>query len=407
MSMFNDYFNFNYGADADVDKLWPDMAPAAVVLQLDFLFAILALLTLAHACALRGGLKGSTLVLFLAFHTACFEHASLFLGGTHCHATSAVLPMITPCSSVNSVLFYVPWIYTSLEAARRLLATGRIHLLAFPFVVGLLQFGFGVVYEMQGPTNNFWNWPNPDTAIANHGAIAESLKLLGPWENYPGLAALEDAKAQHAVATIDASGLFAVSSHAQMALEERLFGFPVLAPYFHFAYGFAWALPLTLALTLSYGTTTTIPSLTSIVVSGLHSTLLFIIPIELTRNITNAFGMPYRLGVPVSLGLSLLPIVLLKNRKRSETKTKTKKGSSSATAEDADDDTSTNTDPLLFSISFLMHAFMVSFPWRAPTPTPSGLVLLVTTISTLHLAAQFYCCFVVAMPSRQSQSTPW
>jgi len=405
MSMLDDYFTYD-AHDMDVDKMWPDMAPAAVVLQLDGLFGILALLTWAHACSLRGAWKGSALVLFLAFHTACFEHASLFLGGTHCHATSPVLPMITPCSSVNSVLFYVPWIYTSIEASRRLLAAGRIHLLAFPFVVGLLQFGFGVVYEMQGPINNFWNWPNTDTDTTGngngHGAIAESLKWLGPWENYPGLAALEDAKAQHAVATIDASGVFAVSSHAQVALEERLFGFPVLAPYFHFAYGFAWA--LTLTLTLSHATTTTIPSLTSIVVSGLHSTLLFIIPIELTRNLAAAFGMPYRVGVPVSLGLSLLPIVLLRSRNRSETKTKTKKDS--ATAEDADTSSSSSTDPLLFSISFLMHAFMVSFPSRAPTPTPSGLVLLVTTISTLHLAAQYYCCFVVAMPSRQSQSTP-
>ena len=398
-SMFYDYFNVT-----EVDKLWPGMAPAAVVLQLDVLFGILAILTWVHACSLRGAWKGSALVLFLAFHTAFFEHVSLFLGGTHCHATSPVLPMITPCSSVNSVLFYVPWIYTSIEASRRLLAANRIHLLAFPFVVGLLQFGFGVVYEMQGPINNFWNWPNTDTDTdtASQGVIAESLKWLGPWENYPGLAALEDAKAQHAVATIDASGVFSVSSHAQMALEERLFGFPVLAPYFHFAYGFAWALALTLMFTLSNATTTTIPSLASIVVSGLHSTLLFVVPIELTRNLTHAIRRPYRVGVPVSLGLSLLPIVLLRNRNPSETKTKN--GSSSATAEDANTSSSSSTDPLLFSISFLMHAFMVSFPWRALTPTPSGLVLLVTTISTLHLAAQFYCCFIVSIPSQQSQS---
>jgi len=410
MSTFYDYFNMT-----EVDKLWPGMAPAALVLQLDVLFGILTILTWAHACSLRGAWKGSALVLFFAFHTACFEHASLFLGGTHCHATSPLLPMVTPCSSVNSVLFYVPWIYTSLEASRRLLTANRIHLLAFPFVVGLLQFGFGVVYEMQGPINNFWNWPNTDTDTASHGVIAESLQWLGPWENYPGLAALEDAKAQHAVATIDASGVFSVSSHAQMALEERLFGFPVLAPYFHFAYGFAWALALTLTLMLSNATTTTIPSLTSIVVSGLHSTLLFIVPIELTRNLTYALRMPLRVGVPVSLGLSLLPIVLLRTKNPSETKTKTKtnKGSSSATgkggvpAEDAITSSSSSTgatDPLLFSISFLMHAFMVSFPLRALTPTPSGLVLLVTSISTLHLAAQFYCCFIVSIPSQQSQS---
>ena len=53
----------------------------------------------------------------------------------------------------------------------------------------------------------------------------------------------EHAKAQHEVATID-SGVFRVSQHAGSALTERIYMFPVLAPYFHFAFGFAWALGL-------------------------------------------------------------------------------------------------------------------------------------------------------------------
>ena len=100
--------------------LWPEMADGSTVAQLDVLFVLLASLTLIHAVYRRGALSGTAAVFFLLAHTAFFEHVSLFLGGTHCHATSPLLPMVTPCSSVNSLLFYAPWIYTSLEAARRL-----------------------------------------------------------------------------------------------------------------------------------------------------------------------------------------------------------------------------------------------------------------------------------------------
>ena len=136
--------------------VFPGMATGPMVQQLDGLFISLTLLTLMHAVSKRGLLSGALLVAYLCGHTAAFEHMSLFLGGTHCHATSAILPMVTPCSSINSVLFYVPWTYTSIEAARRL----NVHPLAFPFAVGLLKFGFGAVYEMQGPWNNYWKWPD-------------------------------------------------------------------------------------------------------------------------------------------------------------------------------------------------------------------------------------------------------
>merc|ERR1719162_232624 len=109
--------------------------------------------------------------------------------------------MGTPCSSINSVLFYVPWTYTSIEAARRL----NLHPIAFPFAVGLLQFGFGAVYEMQGPYNSFWKWPDAT------GAIAES-PLLVPYDGYPPLAFLAKAKKHGEVATIS-SGIFRASQH--------------------------------------------------------------------------------------------------------------------------------------------------------------------------------------------------
>ena len=342
--------------------LYPGMAVDSVVGQLDGLFIALTALSMVHAISKRGLFAGVAVVVYLTVHTAAFEHVSLFLGGTHCHATSANLPMVTPCSSVNSVLFYVPWTYTSIEAARRL----KLQRVAFPFAVGLLQFGFGAVYEMQGPWNKFWKWPD------EAGVIASS-PVLQPWDGYPPITALADAKAHGEVATI-ASGVFRVSHHAGGALAERLFMFPILAPYFHFAFGFGWASGLLLTGEVDAKAA---PSLPRLVLAGMLSVLLFLPPIWITRGVSEAVGLPLTLGVPISLALSFLPLVLLGRRGQ-------EKGGDSASA----------ADPLLFVISLGMHAFMVSFPWRSDKSTPAGLVALVTATAAMHLAAQCFCCFM-------------
>ena len=69
-------------------------------------------LTLLHAVSKRGLWAGSAVVALHFVHTALFEHTSLFLGGTHCHATSAILPMVQThvgpsCSVVAS---YTVWV---------------------------------------------------------------------------------------------------------------------------------------------------------------------------------------------------------------------------------------------------------------------------------------------------------
>jgi hypothetical protein len=98
--------------------LYPGMIGSSWVQQLDVLFVSLTFLTLLHAISKRGLVQGLAVVAYFCVHTAVFEHISLFLGGTHCHASSTILPMVTPCSSMNSVLFYVPWTYTSIEYVR-------------------------------------------------------------------------------------------------------------------------------------------------------------------------------------------------------------------------------------------------------------------------------------------------
>lgn len=75
------------------------------------------------------------------------------------------------------------------------------------------------------------------------GAIAESAVLV-PYEGYPPLPFLLDAKANGEVATISGGGTFKASEHAAGALEQRLFKFPLLAPYFHFVSSKASGIPL-------------------------------------------------------------------------------------------------------------------------------------------------------------------
>lgn len=348
--------------------MFSGMADGSLVLQLDVIFASLTCLTLLHAITKRGLFQGIAVVAYLFLHTAAFEHMSLFLGGTHCHASSPTLPMITPCSSINSVLFYVPWTYTSVGAARRM----DLRPTAFPFAVGLLQFGFGAVYEMQGPWHRLFNWPDAT------GAIAES-PALEAWEGYPPLAFLADAKEQNEVATIT-SGVFRVAHHANGALDERVYMFPLLAPYFHFAFGFGWAAGLALT-----GSVRTMPSLKRLVTAGLLSVALFLPPIWVTRGVSEAVGLPLALGVPISLALSFVMVLLIGRKQRA-----------AGLAEEA-------SDPLLFVISLAMHAFFVSFAWRATKDTPPGLFALVASTAAMHLVAQYKCCFATGEVSKKKK----
>ena len=342
-------------------EVFKGMADAAVVTQLDALYVALTGLTLLHAVLNRGIFSGAAVVAFLFAHTAAFEHVSLFLGGTHCHASSSVLPMVTPCSSINSVLFYVPWTYTSLEAARRL----NLRPAAFPFAVGLLQIGFGAVYEMQGPWNNFWRWPD------EMGIIAQS-PVLKSWDGYPSFGFLSQAKQHGEVATI-ASGVFRVSHHARAALAERLFEFPVFAPFFHFAFGFGWAVGILLTGSIRSEAP---PSLKRVAIAGLAVWVVFLLPIWFTWGLCLLTHASLSVGIPIILCLSFLIVLIIgKNQ---------------------------NTTPIpgfqpdltLFVISVVMQAFMLTFPLRAPKSTPLGLQTLVVATGTAHLIAQYVCCFV-------------
>jgi len=364
--------------------LWPEMADGSIITQLDILFTTLSILSLIHCISKRGFLSGTITILFLFLHTILFEHASLFLGGTHCHASSTILPMISPCSSINSVLFYIPWLYTSIEGAKKL----NLHIAAYPFAVGLLQLGFGACYECQGPMRAFWKWPD------ENGTIADSPEILSSWSGYPPLKFLKDAQVQNEVGTISEDGVFHVSQHADEALSERLWKFPLYAPYFHFAYGFAWAFGLSLS-----GEITSQVALTTKqwFVAGLGAFVLFLQPIWFTGFLSDKLNLSLVQGVPLSLGLSLLPILILpKQLPTPPISDGNKRGSSSSSS-------SQTSDLLLFGICFTMHAFFVSFPWRIKEHTPTNFHLFIACVSTVHLIAQYYCCFLAGKQQQQQQ----
>eukprot|EP00751_Fragilariopsis_kerguelensis_P032923 CAMPEP_0170968468 /NCGR_PEP_ID=MMETSP0735-20130129/43297_1 /TAXON_ID=186038 /ORGANISM="Fragilariopsis kerguelensis, Strain L26-C5" /LENGTH=388 /DNA_ID=CAMNT_0011387545 /DNA_START=63 /DNA_END=1230 /DNA_ORIENTATION=+ len=363
---------YNGNGYGDNDLLYPGMAEPSVIAQLDGLYLFLAALTLVHAIRKQGVGKGTAILVYLVVHTVVFEHASLFLGGT----------IVTP-----GLLFF-----RELPRAPRstLFCSTSHHPLALPFFVGLLQFGFGAVYEMQGPLNGFWSWPrvgvlNNDDAW--NGVIAHHTQELQAWEDYPPFAFLQTAKLNREIATITSDGVFIVSKHAQHALTERLYGFPVLAPYFHFAFGFAWAVGLLLTGPVHSNNKV---SLVRWIVAGFSSVFFFLPPIWITWGLTSVVGVPLYVGVVVSLAVSIVPILVFGRRVPTEVASEVMVplSSSPATASNKKDN-----DLLLFLISLVMHAFMVSFPWRKATPTPIGLIVLVSATSLAHLIAQYICCF--------------
>ena len=81
------------------------------------------------------------------------ETASIRFGGTHCHASG--LLNFSECSSANSILYYVPWIYSGITCGRRLVSEKSP---AFPFICGLLFFLICGIYGCQGPTMRWWLW---------------------------------------------------------------------------------------------------------------------------------------------------------------------------------------------------------------------------------------------------------
>lgn len=119
------------------------------VTELDLLVALMCLACALHAknAATDSLTGGWTLLVSCMLVGVVTEAGSIRFGGTHCHHASAYLNAAT-CSSANSVLYYMPWIYSCVATAARLCGDGNRW--ALPWICGALTFGMCGVYEMQG-----------------------------------------------------------------------------------------------------------------------------------------------------------------------------------------------------------------------------------------------------------------
>ena len=198
---------------------WLDPPPAGplggeqAIRELDLLALVMGILSCWHAH--RHGQWSLVIAGFLL--GLITEHLSLRFGGTHCHASGLIDFM--ECSSFNSVAYYLSWVYSCVSLGRRLVDEKSW---AFPLLCGMFFFGFCGSYELQGPLMGWWHWPDTQLLVK------------------AGCTTI-----QFGVPAADSRGLVA-SQHAFEALSSRVHGVPVLAPYFHFAFGWGIAIALQL-----------------------------------------------------------------------------------------------------------------------------------------------------------------
>lgn len=175
------------------------------IFELDVLVALMCCAAFLHAILHHNMI----LVLVAAVVGYWVEFMSIRFGGTHCHAEGSL--NFSECSSFNSVFYYVPYIYCGITAGRRLMDENS---LSFPFICGLLFFG---IYECQGPMMRWWIWPGPDRVVLPDSSLQ-----------------------QYGEIGQDSRGVV-VSQHASVPLSFRVYEIPVMALYFHIAFGWGIA----------------------------------------------------------------------------------------------------------------------------------------------------------------------
>ena len=302
------------------------------ILELDAAVAFLVLLTLVHA--LVHGHKTFFLLIVLMAHAV--EQSSIRLGGTHCHKPGLV--NVGVCQSANSVWFYVPWFYSAFFAAHRMVRKGFPGASA-PFLTGAYSFAFCGAYEMQGPALKWFQWP-------------DELQLTYPLPAGATLWQLEP----------DPQGRgMKIADHAHLALLERAFDFPLMAPLYHVAMGIG----LMQAMQLLHG------SQRLERLSPLRTLLsLFLIgPLALLWDLPIRFlewgGVSKFTAVPCAMGLLLLAPVLCF------------KPSSAAAA--------VPSDWLLFALPLFNSAFLITRFWQHPGLVSPDLYVAVVTVTIVAL----------------------
>ena len=329
------------------------------VLALDAL-----VLTLTIGAVVHAALAGKLVRLPLYFIGLTLEQSPVRLGGTHCHSDGIV--MVSKCSSLNSVAYYVPWIHLALEVAGRL----SLGFVARVFVAGLLGFSLCGVYEVQGRARA----GGRTRCTRTRGSPTSKL-----WTLHGGL-----------------SNVFAVNDHAGLALAERWHGMPVMAILFHASFLFGLAVgggvgggtlrlvpssgALRLPLKLIAAAAAAVLAPAAALVSGLG---FLDLPV---RGLETRGGISKFASVPAMLLLMLLPCVLF------------------PAASKAPPSRSFADRWGLFLLYLLHHAFFVFGPpivdgGLADGTTPPELYLAVCVVAAFSVAASARAAYAPAAPA--------
>ena len=323
------------------------------VTQLDALVAVMCVFCVLHArSAAEDGLGGGwRLLLASALVGLITEFGAIRFGGTHCHHGSAYANFAV-CSSANSVLYYMPWIYSCVVSAVRLTGCdgeGGARW-ALPWITGALTFGMCGVYEMQGPLMQWWEWPAVDTRLAADEAHPRGHDWAPIWRfEHDG----------YGEGDMRPGGPLLMAPHAAEALAERLWGFPVMAPFFDLFFG--WGIGAALYLAPGAGT---LPK----VVVGPFLALIWDPPVRLLEH---TIGAPKSGSVPLIMALAIVvPLLLLPGGVRRR-------------------QASSEPDWLLFGMPLANHLFFVGHALTCGDGphSPTNLKVLVYGISAVSLLA--------------------
>jgi hypothetical protein len=126
----------------------------------DCMMALLTGLVLLHIY-LKTKWNGTMVSIIILCITVVAEQLSIQLGETHCHFEALV--MVTKCSSLNSIIFYLPWMYSCYFIGQHINFPTKRGKLLF---IGLIHPIFCTMYELTGANNQrWWSWGSKIPAL--------------------------------------------------------------------------------------------------------------------------------------------------------------------------------------------------------------------------------------------------
>lgn len=130
------------------------------LILVDIMMTLLTGLVLLHIYLSTkwNGVQVSIIILSI---TIIAEQLSIQFGETHCHFEALI--MVTKCSSLNSIIFYLPWMYSCYFIGQHLKFPTKRGKMLF---IGLIHPIFCTMYELTGANNQrWWSWGTKIAAL--------------------------------------------------------------------------------------------------------------------------------------------------------------------------------------------------------------------------------------------------